>query len=114
MSEHSALQHSGSEARAESGGARPVVVRRCPEAAELRITWDDGAVTALSYALLRERCRCAHCCARLTPVSGSSVTLREVAAFGDYALRFFFDDGHDRGIYPFAYLRELEDSKARA
>lgn len=27
---------------------------------------------------------------------------------GYYALRLVFDDGHTRGIFPFAYLRELD------
>jgi len=94
--------------------ARPVVVRRCPESAELRITWDDGSISTLSYALLRERCRCAHCRAGLTRPSGTSAILIDVAPFGDYALRLFFDDGHDRGLYPFEYLHELERAEAKA
>jgi DUF971 family protein len=94
--------------------ARPVAVRRCPESAELRITWDDGVVSALKYALLRERCRCAHCRAGRTSRSGTSVALLDVAPFGDYALRLFFDDGHDRGLYPFEYLRELCHTEAEA
>ncbi len=92
--------------------ARPVVVRRCPERAVLRITWDDGAVSSLGYGALRGCCRCAHCRAGITRWSGTSVGLLDVEPFGDYALRLFFDDGHDRGLYPFAYLRELESTEA--
>jgi DUF971 family protein len=94
--------------------ARPVAVRRCPESAELRITWDDGVVGALKYALLRDHCRCAHCRAGGTDNGGTSVALLDVAPFGDYALRLFFDDGHDRGLYPFEYLRELCHPEAEA
>jgi len=28
---------------------------------------------------------------------------------GNYAVRLLFSDGHDRGIYPWSYLRELAD-----
>jgi DUF971 family protein len=40
--------------------------------------------------------------------------LRLAAAepIGNYALRLFFSDGHDRGIYPWIYLRELADEQA--
>jgi DUF971 family protein len=93
---------------------KPVVVRRSPESAELQITWNDGVVTALKYALLRECCRCAHCRADATSRSGTSAAVVDVAPFGDYALRLFFDDGHDRGLYPFEYLRELCHTEAEA
>ena len=92
----------------------PVAVRRCPELAELRITWDDGVVSAVKYALLRDRCRCAHCRAGETPRSETPVALLDVVPFGEYALRLFFDDGHDRGLYPFEYLRELCHTEAEA
>jgi DUF971 family protein len=61
--------------------ARPVAVRRCPESAELRITWDDGIVIALKYALLRDRCRCAYCRAGGTSRGGTSIALLAVAPF---------------------------------
>ncbi|RUW64645.1 gamma-butyrobetaine hydroxylase-like domain-containing protein, partial [Mesorhizobium sp. M4B.F.Ca.ET.049.02.1.2] len=31
---------------------------------------------------------------------------------GSYAIRLVFSDGHDRGIYPWSYLREIADSAA--
>ncbi|WP_226664238.1 gamma-butyrobetaine hydroxylase-like domain-containing protein [Microbulbifer aggregans] len=43
-----------------------------------------------------------------TLVSGKlHVGMEKVAAAGRYALQIFFDDGHDSGIYTWAYLREL-------
>ena len=38
------------------------------------------------------------------------VGIDKVAAAGRYALQIFFDDGHDSGIYTWAYLRELCDT----
>lgn len=41
-------------------------------------------------------------------VSGKlNVGIERVATAGRYALQIFFDDGHDSGIYTWAYLREL-------
>ncbi|WGL15516.1 DUF971 domain-containing protein [Microbulbifer bruguierae] len=46
-----------------------------------------------------------------TLVSGKMhVGIEKVAAAGRYALQIFFDDGHDSGIYTWAYLRELCDT----
>ncbi|TLM79071.1 gamma-butyrobetaine hydroxylase-like domain-containing protein [Microbulbifer harenosus] len=43
-----------------------------------------------------------------TLVSGKMhVGIDRVASAGRYALQIFFDDGHDSGIYTWAYLREL-------
>ncbi|MBY6211592.1 DUF971 domain-containing protein [Microbulbifer agarilyticus] len=39
------------------------------------------------------------------------VGIDKVAAAGRYALQIFFDDGHDSGIYTWAYLRELCDTQ---
>ncbi|MFV8780798.1 gamma-butyrobetaine hydroxylase-like domain-containing protein [Microbulbifer sp. SA54] len=47
-------------------------------------------------------------------VSGKiNVGIDKVAAAGRYALQIFFDDGHDSGIYTWAYLRELCEQKAQ-
>jgi len=35
------------------------------------------------------------------------VRVDAIEAFGPNALRFVFSDGHDRGLFPFGYLREL-------
>ncbi|MCQ3830057.1 DUF971 domain-containing protein [Microbulbifer elongatus] len=39
------------------------------------------------------------------------VGIERVAAAGRYALQIFFDDGHDSGIYTWAYLRELCETR---
>lgn len=46
-------------------------------------------------------------------VSGKiHVGVEKIASAGRYALQIFFDDGHDSGIYTWAYLRELCDTRA--
>ncbi|MED5620198.1 DUF971 domain-containing protein [Ideonella sp. BN130291] len=86
-----------------------------PEAIELRpdalrLDWHDGPVQ-LSAARLRAECRCAACRSAAlkglaTPVD-ERVRLAGAAPAGHYGLQLVFDDGHDRGIYPWALLREL-------
>jgi|SRR5271168_4965878 len=77
---------------------------------ELRLAWPDRTL-AVSAPRLRASCRCADCRrARIDrdadPVT-AGVALANVQLVGDHALNIAFSDGHDRGIYPWAYLREL-------
>lgn len=77
----------------------------------LEIQWQDGTQSAWRFALLRQHCRCAACEAARragAPVTvATDIALLEVAPFGAGALRLVFSDGHSRGIYPYAYLRQL-------
>lgn len=70
-----------------------------------------GASHQLSHAALRRACRCAPCEAgrRLgyPPDVTEDVRIVRWEMQGLQAIRFFFSDGHDRGIYPFRYLVEL-------
>lgn len=78
----------------------------------LEIRWSDGQTSQLAHGLLRERCRCAACEQQRRHGAGlapAEQTLRivRIAPVGEQALNLVFSDGHDRGIYPFAYLRQL-------
>ena len=42
----------------------------------------------------------------------SGVVLTEAHAMADAGLNLVFSDGHRRGIYPWAYLRELEEGES--
>ena len=79
----------------------------------LSLTWSDGQIQQLDHGLLRASCMCAACRAQRLKV-GELVTdpLRTVTAIHaqGYGLQLVFDDGHDRGIYPWAYLRGLKPS----
>jgi DUF971 family protein len=35
------------------------------------------------------------------------LTITKVEPIGNYAVRLAFSDGHDRGIFPWAYLNEI-------
>jgi DUF971 family protein len=78
----------------------------------LELRWDDGTTSRLPHALLREHCRCGLCennrrrlAAR--PAVPATIRLTDIRPFGANALNLVFDDRHDRGIYPWAYLHEL-------
>lgn len=78
----------------------------------LEIAWSDGAVSRLSHRMLRQHCRCAACeqLRRRGPgvaPSDDTLRLRGIEAVGALGLSLAFSDGHDRGIYPWPYLRAL-------
>jgi len=77
----------------------------------LEVLWNDGLRGSLTAQALRAACRCAHCESRRRagdpPVGAGDLALTELRPVGDFGLQLSFADGHDRGIYPWPYLREL-------
>lgn len=89
-----------------------------PSPAELVITWGDGHVSSYRMTFLREHCPCASCKAEKAQPAAKQDLLGmrptekglespDVEVVGRYALRFGWRDGHDTGIYPFSFLREI-------
>jgi DUF971 family protein len=83
--------------------------------AELVLVFAE-ATLAIGAPRLRAACRCADCRRErldrdADPDTGGATiagtTIAEVRLVGDHALNIAFSDGHDRGIYPWSYLREL-------
>ncbi|HEY1905305.1 MAG TPA: DUF971 domain-containing protein, partial [Myxococcaceae bacterium] len=82
----------------------------------LRLHWEDGKRTASTARALRLACPCAACvdewtsAKTLDPASvPETLTIREVAPVGNYALRINFSDHHATGIYPWTVLREVTE-----
>lgn len=75
--------------------------------ATLRLRWPDGTAD-LPAAQLRAICRCGACRARAP--QAAPVLLVDAVPVGRYALQLIFSDGHDRGIYPWVWLRELSSA----
>ncbi|SFW13629.1 DUF971 domain-containing protein [Nitrosovibrio sp. Nv17] len=78
----------------------------------MEITWQDGERQRITHAFLRSRCRCTRCLA--VELRGESVAappeglrIIDIQPVGAYGIQISFSDGHDRGVYPWAYLREL-------
>ena len=79
-------------------------------AGALTLHWSDGT-SSVSASTLRANCRCAPCqSARLrgdAAATDALVTLSDATPIGHYAVQLRFGDGHDRGIFPWGYLRQL-------
>ncbi len=78
----------------------------------LEIAWSDGSTSRLRHATLRDHCRCAACEQQRRRGPGvapadDGLRLARIALVGEQGLNLAFSDGHDRGIYPWTYLRQL-------
>jgi DUF971 family protein len=82
----------------------------------LVLHWPDGSASALSAGLLRRHCRSAGAKRQridgVVPFIGSDITIADVRPIGHYAINLVFSDGHDRGIYPWTFLRDLGENSA--
>ncbi|WP_307647471.1 gamma-butyrobetaine hydroxylase-like domain-containing protein [Variovorax boronicumulans] len=79
--------------------------------AALEFCWGDGERYVATYRMLRASCPCADCKA-LRAVggdgdAGDDVQLADIQPVGAYGVQFVFSDGHDRGIFPWGFLRDL-------
>ncbi|MDR3100277.1 MAG: DUF971 domain-containing protein [Paraburkholderia sp.] len=96
----------------------PVEVRS--ESGALILVWPDGLSQRLPLASLRRACPCAGCRRarmdrnRLGEVSDfaadtghDELTLTAIAPMG-YGVQLTFSDGHDRGIFPWAWLEGFD------
>jgi DUF971 family protein len=91
----------------------PVELRAPIGAVQLEIDWEDGSTTILPHRYLRGFCPCAGCQGHSGPISfmdGGDLRLQEVSEVGQYALKLIWGDGHNTGLYSFAYLRTLGDA----
>ena len=77
----------------------------------MELAW-NGASAMLGHRALRLACRCAECESRrrkglpAAPVP-EDVEVTRIELVGESGLRLFFNDGHDRGIFPWTYLYRL-------
>jgi DUF971 family protein len=46
--------------------------------------------------------------------AGDDVQLADIQPVGAYGVQFVFSDGHDRGMFPWVFLRELLTASAAA
>jgi DUF971 family protein len=101
---------------AATGAPWPTELRFRSAEAELRIAYDDGFLAAIPYELLRVESPSAetrgHGSQRpAPPPQKRKVGVRGADPVGRYAVRIRFDDGHDTGLYTWAFLRELAEQR---
>jgi len=88
----------------------PLSLNNSQSQQQVTVKWADNQVQTLSHQRLRGACPCAKC--RAARIQGhitlvdANVKLVAMNSMG-YGLQMVFSDGHDRGIYPWIYLREL-------
>ncbi len=88
------------------------------------IEWKDGHLSHYPFTFLRDACPCALCDEERSksdrepgeppkPAPGSLPMFKAAAkplsaeGVGKYAIRFNWNDGHELGIYSWAFLREV-------
>ncbi len=84
------------------------------DATTLGITWTDGHESTYAVKKLRESCPCANCIdewsgeKKIKPgMIPDSIRPKDIKSVGLYAVQFFWNDGHDTGLYPHELLRKL-------
>ncbi len=90
----------------------PTRVRAPRGARVFELRWADGQEHSYPHRILRGFCPCATCqghSGRIAFVEPGDLELRDVNQVGNYALGLRWGDGHDGGLYSFAYLRQLGD-----
>ena len=96
-----------------SPSTSPVELRAPIGAVQLEIDWEDGTTSVLPHRYLRGFCPCAGCQGHSGPISfmdGGDLRLVDVSEVGQYAIKLLWGDGHNTGLYSFAYLRALGDA----
>ncbi|HAH65610.1 MAG TPA: DUF971 domain-containing protein [Rhizobiales bacterium] len=97
----------------------PTELRLDKDKRVLTVGFDDGQSFALPAELLRVLSPSAEVQGhspeqRVTVAGKKDVGILRVEPVGNYAVRIVFDDGHDTGLYVWAYLHELgEHQEAR-
>ncbi len=87
----------------------------------VKIDWRDSHHSDYPLALLRDECPCATCTGshgtepqrsnysapELFPMFKPALRMNSVEAVGSYAIRIYWNDNHNSGIYSFDYLRKI-------
>ena len=95
-----------------AGTAQPLEIKLHTVSRQLEISYDDGASFMLPAEYLRVYSPSAevrgHGVGNETLQTGKRhVAISALDPVGHYALKITFDDGHDSGLYSWAYLYEL-------
>ncbi len=93
--------------------AIPREIRLTEGRRRLDVIWEDGSASCLPAATLRAHSRSAETVRAsidgLAPALPDDLAITTVEPVGAYAVNLAFSDGHDRGIFPWPYLRALAD-----
>ena len=90
----------------------PTNIKSRTKSRVLEVSFDDGSVFELPYEYLRVYSPSAEVRGHgpgqeQLQVGKHEVGITRIEPVGNYAVRLVFDDGHDTGLYTWAYLYEL-------
>lgn len=93
---------------------QPLEIRPLMVSKVMEVDWADGHTSRYSFERLRVECPCADCKGH-SPEQAKVITGKEgigitnIEPVGNYAVKLYFEDGHNTGIYSWEYLRHLEE-----
>jgi len=95
-----------------SGHPHPTEIRVHQKTRILEIAFDDGAHFELPCELLRVFSPSAEVRGHLGKgaklvLGKENVSITDIRPVGSYAIKIFFDDGHDSGLFDWRYLYDL-------
>lgn len=89
----------------------------------IKIDWKDGHHSEYPLGWLRDECPCASCtgshgttpqktnysqpAADPFPMFKPALKMLDIQSVGGYALRIYWNDGHNTGIYSYRHLRDI-------
>ena len=92
----------------------PTSIRVLRDAGVIEVAWSEGPPARLPFHFVRCLCPCAGC---IDEISGErtlnpadvpqDVTPVKLGFSGNYALKIWWSDGHDTGLYTWDLLQEL-------
>ena len=92
----------------------PANIRNLVAEQRLLIEWRDGLAAKLPLVALRGECACARCVdeftgQRILDLDGidPQIGIGEMKLVGNYALKIYWSDGHNTGLYTWEKLRKL-------
>ena len=93
----------------------PTALRLRRRSRVLEVAFPDGARYSLSFEYLRVHSPSAEVQGHgpgqdVLQIAKENVAVKAVEPVGNYAVRLVFDDGHDSGLYTWAYLHELGET----
>jgi DUF971 family protein len=91
---------------------RPQQILNDKQSGLLTIIWDDDTQQHVGHTLLRSNCQCADCKKKnrdgiVGVTIAADIKLTDIHPVGTYGIQLVFSDGHDRGIYPWVFLKTL-------
>ncbi len=93
----------------------PKLINQKKNSQQLEITWTNGDKTYLSFQELRKFCPCSQCRAlghTGVDIITDNYDIERIHPMGSSGLQIVFKDGHDKGIYPWAYLKAIAEDRA--